>query len=190
MSGRQPSNGQIVGIAVLLFSSVLIGESLHHLISTGTCSSTGYTQFGPAPQCPKGTVWWVLFIPFGVIASIVGGAIGSGGALIIPALFSAIGLGSLSVALESGASSSEKLFAVIFGGCFALVGISVGMVALSSMMKPASRGRRASTGRIRALKVVGQANVAAPGPPTVIEPGQASSSTTEAEAQIFGTEKD
>ena len=39
----QPSNRTIVGVGILLFTGVLMGVGIHHLISTGTCSSTGYS---------------------------------------------------------------------------------------------------------------------------------------------------
>jgi hypothetical protein len=189
MSRLQPSNRRIAGIAIVLFASVLIGESLHHLVSTGTCSSNGYTQYGPAPRCPSGTVWWGLFIPLGVIASIAGALVGSAGPLILPALFSAIGLGSLSVVFESSASQGTKAFAGIFGGSFAVVGITVGVSAVSSMLKSSGSGRQGRVRRRGAASVVRRAGTVAPGAPAVIAPGQASASTAEAEASIFGTEE-
>jgi hypothetical protein len=105
---RQPSNGQIIGIALLIFASVLIGESMHHLVATGTCSSTGYTRYGPAPTCPAGTAFWIIFIPVGVFAVLGGALISGNGGLIIPGIFTGIGVGSLSVAFDASASGGTK----------------------------------------------------------------------------------
>ena len=121
-TGRQPSSSTIIGIAVLLFGAVLIGYGMHRLVATGTCSSTGYSaNFGPVPHCPKGTGWWILFLIGGIVLVLVGGLVArgtTGATLIIPAIFSAIGVGSLTVAFQSGVSSSTKTFSLIFGGAF------------------------------------------------------------------------
>ena len=45
---------------MLLFGAVALGVGMHHLVATGTCSSTGYSShYGPVPYCPKGTGWWI-----------------------------------------------------------------------------------------------------------------------------------
>ena len=52
----QPSNRTIIGVGMLLFGSVLLGVGMHHLIKTGTCSSTDYSShYGRVPLCPAGT---------------------------------------------------------------------------------------------------------------------------------------
>ncbi len=75
----QPSNRTIVGVAILLFTAVLMGVGIHHLVNTGTCSSTGYAaNYGPVPYCPSGTGWWMAFLFIGIIGGIVGGALAGG----------------------------------------------------------------------------------------------------------------
>jgi Short C-terminal domain len=122
----EPSNGTIVGVAMLLFGSVLLGVGMHHVVATGTCSSTGYSShLGPVPRCPAGTGWWILFIIAGIFLGVIGGLVsgGSNGMLIIPAIFSGIGIGALSILLDHNVHSSTKTFAAIFGGAFAFFGI-------------------------------------------------------------------
>jgi hypothetical protein len=64
---------RIVGVALLLFSAVLLGVGIHHLVATGTCSSTGYSSnYGPVPYCPSGTGWWFAFVFGGIIGSLIG----------------------------------------------------------------------------------------------------------------------
>lgn len=131
MGHLQPSNRTIIGVALLLFGAVLFGVGLHHLVATGTCSSTGYSaDYGPVPHCPKGTGWWFAFV-FGGVLLVVVGALTSGGSsvlLLIPAIFSAIGIGALTVAFDSNVSSGTKTFALIFGGVFAAIGLIPALV--------------------------------------------------------------
>ena len=63
----------IAGGALLLFSAVLLGVGIHHLVATGTCSSTGYSgNYGPVPYCPSGTGWWFAFVFGGIIGCLIG----------------------------------------------------------------------------------------------------------------------
>jgi hypothetical protein len=111
---------------MLLFGAVVLGVGIHHLVATGTCSSTGYSShYGPVPYCPKGTGWWILFVIGGIFLAVIGGLVSgaTSALLIIPAVFSGIGIGALTVAFDSSASSSTKTFAAIFGGAFAFFGL-------------------------------------------------------------------
>ncbi len=129
----------------MLFSSVLLGVGIHHLVATGTCSSTGYSgNYGPVPYCPSGTGWWMLFLFAGIIGAIVGGFVSDASSvgLINGGIFTAIGLGSLSLLFDSSTGSSTKVFAGIFGGCFAVAGLGIDAVMLAG----AVRGMSSSTG--------------------------------------------
>ncbi len=111
---------------MLLFGAVVLGVGMHHLVATGTCSSTGYSShYGPVPHCPKGTGWWILFVIGGIFLAVVGGLVSgtTSALLIVPAVFSGIGIGALTIAFDSGASSSTKTFGAIFGGAFAFFGL-------------------------------------------------------------------
>jgi hypothetical protein len=148
-----PSNRTIVGVAVLLFGAVLFGVGLHHLIATGTCSSTGYSSdLGPVPRCPKGTGWWMLFLFAGVFMAVIGGLVSGGSSvlLIIPTVFSAIGVGALTVAFDKNVASGSKTFGLIFGGVFALMGLIPALVIAVGALRKLGRGGRASPTGLRA----------------------------------------
>jgi len=137
---HQPSTRTIIGVAVLLFGGILFGVAIHHLVATGTCSSTGYSSnYGPVPHCPKGTGYWFLFLFGGIFMVVIGGLVSGGSSviLILPTVFLAIGIGSLTVAFDSHTSSGTKTFALIFGGAFAIFGLIpallVGVAALRKL---------------------------------------------------------
>jgi Short C-terminal domain len=124
---------RIAGVATLLFSAILLGVGIHHLVATGTCSSTGYSaNYGPVPTCPSGTGWWFAFLFGGIIGCLVGSALAGGVGFVFAGIFGAIGFGALTIVLDSSASNGTKVFGAIFGGCFALVGIVAWIAILKS----------------------------------------------------------
>jgi hypothetical protein len=128
----------------MLFSCVLLAVGIHHVVATGTCSSTGYSaNYGPVPTCPSGTGAWFAFVFGGVIGGLVGALMAGSMGLVFGGLFSAIGFGALSILLDAHAQSSEKVFGAIFGGCFALVGVVAGVAviasAVGSLRRPAKQ---------------------------------------------------
>ncbi len=150
MRSSQPSNMRIAGVALLLFSAVLLGVGIHHLVATGTCSSTGYSaNYGPVPYCPSGTGWWFAFVFGGIIGSLIGALMAGSMGLVFAGIFGAIGFGSLSILLDSSASSGTKVFAAVFGGCFAVVGVVAGgaviLGALRSVRAPSAKKPTSST---------------------------------------------
>jgi Short C-terminal domain len=137
----KPSNLQIGGVALLLFSAVLLGVGIHHLVATGTCSSTGYSaSYGPVPRCPSGTGWWFGFVFGGIIGCLIGALMARGVGLVFAGIFGAIGFGALSIVLDAHTQSSTKLFAAVFGGCFALVGVIAAVAAVASALGSLRRG--------------------------------------------------
>jgi Short C-terminal domain len=143
----QPSNLQIVGIALLLFSAVLLGVGIHHVVATGTCSSTGYSaNYGPVPTCPAGTGWWFAFVFGGVIGSVIGALMAQSIGLVFAATFGGVGAGALSNLLDAGTQSGEKVFSAVFGGCFALVGVAAAIsVIASAISSPRSTPKSSTT---------------------------------------------
>jgi hypothetical protein len=123
MTAFRPSNRMIAGVAILIFTAVLLGVGLHHIIEGGTCSSTGYTRYGPAPKCPSGTGLWTVFLLGGIFGIIGGCILADLAVLVVPVMFTAIGLGALTLLFSANASSGEQLFALIFGGSFLLGGL-------------------------------------------------------------------
>jgi hypothetical protein len=143
MSG--PSNRTIIGVAILLFGGVLLGVGIHHMVATGSCSSSGYSSYGPVKRCPAGTGWWFAFLFGGIFLCLIGAFTASAGTviLIIPAIFTAVGLGAMSIVLDSHASSGAKVFGLIFGGVFAAIGIIPAVVIGVGRLR--SRGAPAPT---------------------------------------------
>jgi len=122
---------RIAGVAILLFSAVLLGVAIHHLVATGTCSSTGYSaNYGPVPHCPSGTGWWIAFVFVGILGGLAGAAMAGSMGLIFAGIFGAIGFGALSIVLDSNVRSSTKVFGAAFGGAFALCGVTAAVIVL------------------------------------------------------------
>jgi Short C-terminal domain len=147
MSLPQPSGRTIVGVALMLFSSVLMGVGIHHLIATGTCSSNGYSQYGPVQTCPAGTSAWFFFVFGGVIGNVIGTFVAGSPSLIFATLFPAIGLGALTLNFDTHAASSAKTFGLLFGGGFLLAGVISAGALLGSALRGAGRPQRGRTGR-------------------------------------------
>jgi hypothetical protein len=120
----------IFGIGLMLFAAVLLAAGLNHLIKTGTCSSTGYNQYGPTAVCPSGEGAWIGFLIGGIFLVLIGAAIGGAFAFALPVLFMAIGAGSITVAFDKGVSSGSTVFGLIFGGCFFISGLIPGLFVL------------------------------------------------------------
>jgi hypothetical protein len=140
----QPSNSQIIGVALVLFCTILLGVGIHHMVSIGTCSSTGYSaNYGPVPHCPAGTGWWFAFLFGGIIGGLVGALMAGNVAMVFGGIFGGIGFGALSIVLDAHASSGTKIFGAIFGGCFAIVGVVAIFAVVRnafSALSSASRG--------------------------------------------------
>jgi hypothetical protein len=157
---------RIVGVAILLFSAVLLGVGIHHLVATGTCSSTGYSaNYGPVPHCPSGTGWWFAFVFGGIIGCLIGAAMAGNGGLIFAGIFGAIGFGALSLVLDSSAGSSTKVFGAAFGGVFALVGVIAGVFVVGGALSSLRSGTRSKQVRFGKTKTSSR-GAASPPPAT------------------------
>jgi hypothetical protein len=88
-----------------------LAAGLNHLIKTGTCSSTGYNQYGPTAVCPAGEGAWIGFLIGGIF------------------------LVSMTVVFDKGVSSGSAIFGLIFGGCFFVSGLIPGLFVLRGMLK-------------------------------------------------------
>jgi hypothetical protein len=123
----QPTYRQIAGVGLVVFFAVLLGVGVRHVFALPTCSSDGYmTDYGPVPTCPGGTGWWMLFTIGGLIGAALGALIAGRKSVAVAALCGAIGLGCLSVVLDSQATTGDQVFGAIFGLGFAIVGAVVG----------------------------------------------------------------
>jgi hypothetical protein len=127
---------------VIVFASAMMGLGVHHLLSSGDCSTTGYTRYGPAPKCSSTSTDWSIVLPIATFLVIAGGAIGAPNVFVVLGpLFLAIGIGALTVSSTNG----SKAFPLVFGGAFALVG--AGLLA-APLWSAARRGFGAPASRI------------------------------------------
>jgi hypothetical protein len=137
------TNLRIAGVALSLFAGILLGVGMHHIVGTGTCSSTGYSaNYGPVPHCPSGTGWWMAFLFAGIFGGIGGGLMAGSLALLFAGVFGGIGAGSLTVAFDHGAAHGNKIFGGIFGASFAIVGLGALVSVLVPAMRSLQGGRR------------------------------------------------
>jgi hypothetical protein len=147
MRSDLPSNRVIVGVALWLFSSVLVAVAIHHVITIGNCSSTGYSStYGPVPHCPSGSGWIFALMFGGIIGTVIASGLAASIGMIVSGIFGSIGAGALSILFTSGTANGSKLFAGIFGGVFGLVGV-IGLVALISSAINALRAPGNATSR-------------------------------------------
>jgi hypothetical protein len=143
----QPSNARIIGVALVLFCSILLGVGIHHMVSIGTCSSTGYSaDYGPVKTCPAGTGWWFLFLFGGIIGTIIGALMAGSVGLIFGGIFGGIGFGALTILLDANASSGTKIFGAVFGACFAIVGVIAMFIVLRNAVGSLSSSGADSSG--------------------------------------------
>jgi hypothetical protein len=148
------STVRIAGVALLLFSGIILGVGIHHLVATGTCSSTGYSaNYGPVPHCPSGTGAWFGFVFGGIVGALVGSLMAGGTGLVFASIFGGIGFGALTLAFDSHASSGTQIFGAAFGGAFAVVGVIAGIAvlsaALAALRQPRSAGPAAGGSKTR-----------------------------------------
>ncbi len=155
----QPGTRAIVGIGIALFFAVLLGAGLHHLIRTGTCSSSGYNEYGPTQVCPAGTGAWIGMLMGGIFGVLIGLAVAGAFAFIVPLMFMAIGAGSISVAFDESAASGASTFGIIFGGCFFIAGLIPFLFMLRGVLSGSPRrsqlGARSGTGGVSAAAGLG-----------------------------------
>jgi hypothetical protein len=123
----KPSKRVIVAVAGSLLGWMLVAIALHALMSTGTCSSNGYTQYGPVPHCPKGSGWYSVFLTVGIFLS-AGFGVVVGSNFACSGLFLAIGVSSLLVAFSHHPRTGVA-FPAVFGGGFLIGGLVWAAVA-------------------------------------------------------------
>jgi hypothetical protein len=128
----------ILGLGLVGLGIGMLCLGVFHGFAHGSCSSTGYSRnYGPVPHCSKGTAWWMLMLMAGLVVAGVGAVLArSVGSLMVPLVFVAIGapfvalaFGSHGQLLLNASSSSGKIFAGVFGGCFVIAGLIWGLFA-------------------------------------------------------------
>ena len=128
----------VLGLGLVGLGVGMLCLGIFHGFEHGSCSTTGYSRnYGPVPRCSKGIGWWMLMLFAGLVVA-GGGAVlaRSIGSLMVPLVFVAIGapfialaLGNHGQLLFSSSSSTGKIFAGVFGGCFVIAGLVWGALA-------------------------------------------------------------
>jgi hypothetical protein len=128
----------IIGLGLVGLGVGMLCLGIFHGFAHGSCSTTGYSRnYGPVPHCSKGIGWWMLMLLAGLVVAGAGAVLArSVGSLLLPLVFVAIGapfialaLGNHGQLLFNTSSSSGKIFAGVFGGCFVIVGLIWGAFA-------------------------------------------------------------
>jgi hypothetical protein len=130
---RSPLDVKLVlGLGLVGLGVGMLCLGIFHGFAHGSCSTTGYSRnYGPVPRCSNGIGWWMLMLFAGLIVAGAGAALArSVGSLMLPLVFVAIGapfvalaLGNHGHLLLNSSSSTGKIFAGVFGGCFVIVGV-------------------------------------------------------------------
>jgi hypothetical protein len=128
----------VLGLGLVGLGVGMLCLGIFHGFEHGSCSSTGYSRnYGPVPHCSNGTGWWMLMLMAGLVVAGAGAALArSVGSLMLPLVFVAIGapfialaLGNHGQLLLNASSSTGKIFAGVFGGCFVIAGLIWGVFA-------------------------------------------------------------
>ncbi len=140
--GAEPTRSRldlrtVLGLGLVGLGTGMLCLGIFHGFENGSCSSTGYSRnYGPVPHCSKGIGWWMLMLMAGLVVAGGGAALArSIGSLMLPLVFVAIGapfialaLGNHGQLLFNSSSSTGKIFAGVFGGCFVIAGLIWGAV--------------------------------------------------------------
>jgi len=128
----------VLGLGLVGLGVGMLCLGIFHGFEHGSCSTTGYSRnYGPVPQCSNGIGWWMLMLMAGLVVAGAGAALArSVGSLMLPLVFVAIGAPFIALALGNhghllfnASSSSGKIFAGVFGGCFVIAGLIWGVFA-------------------------------------------------------------
>lgn len=128
----------ILGLGLVGLGVGMLCLGIFHGFAHGSCSTTGYSRnYGPVPHCSKGIGWWMLMLMAGLVVAGAGAVLArSVGPLLLPLVFVAIGapfialaLGNHGQLLFNSSSSTGKIFAGVFGGCFVIAGLIWGAFA-------------------------------------------------------------
>jgi len=146
---RQPASPARVvgGAALMLIGVALMSYGAHYLAKTGTCSGTGYTEYGPVPKCGSGEALYIMSAFFmGPVAAVLGWLIARAWGWLWPAFCVGVGVGLVTLRFDATVTSGAKAFAILSGEClFALAVISV-IVSVRKRRRQAKTGPVAMSG--------------------------------------------
>jgi len=83
------------------------------MIRTGTCASSGYTEYGPAPKCPGGEPLYISSVFFfGPVLAVVGWFMARAWGVLWPALCVSLGVGIATISLDHTVARDGRAFAI------------------------------------------------------------------------------
>src|SRR5215469_1331489 len=128
-AARRPRGPSAVvgGTALMLLGVALLGYGMHYLAKTGTCSGTGYVEYGPVPKCSGSEALYIMSAFFvGPLLAVTGWLIAQAWGWLWPTCCVGIGAGLITLRNEVTVTSGAKAFAELCGVClFALAAVSV-----------------------------------------------------------------
>ncbi|HEY6275079.1 MAG TPA: SHOCT domain-containing protein [Streptosporangiaceae bacterium] len=118
---------RVLGVALMVLGVALIGYGAHYLAISGNCSSTGYVSYGPVPKCGGGEALYIISVFFlGPLLAVIGWLWAGLWGVLWPSVCVAVGLGLITIRLDTSAPAGAKSFGLVVGVCFlALAVLSV-----------------------------------------------------------------
>lgn len=118
---------RVSGGALMLLGVALIGYGSHYLIRNGSCSSTGYTSYGPVPKCSGAEALYIMSVFFlGPGLALVGWLMSRTWGWLWPLVCVGLAVGLGTIKIDKAAASGAKSLGLILGFCFfALAVLSV-----------------------------------------------------------------
>ena len=118
----------------------LMSYGTHFLAKTGTCSGTGYVEYGPVPKCGGGEALYIMSTFFvGPLAAIAGWLMARAWGWLWPSLCIGVGVALITLRNEKGVSYGAGAAALLGGLCM------FGLAVTSVIVTVRKRRRRPST---------------------------------------------
>jgi len=118
---------RVSGGVLMLLGVALVGYGAHYLIRNGSCSSTGYTEYGPVPKCGGAEALYITSVFFlGPALAIVGWLMSRTSGWLWPLVCVSLAGGLGTIKIDTAATSGAKTLGLFLGACFfALAVLSV-----------------------------------------------------------------
>jgi hypothetical protein len=116
----------IDGIALMFLGVALMSYGVHFVAKNGTCSGTGYVDYGPVRRCSGNEALYIMSAFFaGPLSAIVGWALARAWGWLWPATCIGVGIALVTIR-EQTAAAGAGAFGLFVGLClFALAVLSV-----------------------------------------------------------------
>lgn len=131
---------EIIGVVLMLLGALLIGYGTHFLARTGTCSSTGYTEYGPAPKCGGGEALYIMSAFFvGPLTAVIGWGFSQVSGLLWPMICVCVGVGLILIHADHTASVGARATAMLTGEFFIALAVLSVVITIRKRLRKAHR---------------------------------------------------